>query len=316
MPRYSALCCYFGQWPTHFQQWLTTCRYNQDIRFFLVSDIPVDKYEVPDNVQVINKSFSELRALIASKFSDIRISLDRPYKLCDFKTAYGYIFDDLFQGYDYWGYYDIDTFWGDIKHFIPNNDDAHLVKIFPCGHLSFIKNAAPWNKIFELVNRVSGSPCKNNMQGNVVATWQDCFSSADSHFYDEEGGLEPMMLSISAPRYLGTDFDNLLPPWRFDHFKSINFPDKSRFLTYSYEEGHLFRCFLRGLKVCKDEISYAHASKRVFSIDCIHTADKFVIYPNRIVQWSEPTLFFMLIHGRYRYISNYCRKIQRRIFRK
>ena len=320
MPRYAALCCYFGQWPSHFQFWLESCRHNVAIDFLLVTDIPTEGFAVPANVRVVPMSFAEVQAIIGHKFPEIVAAVDRPYKLCDFKTAYGYIFDDLFDGYDYWGYYDIDTIWGDIVRFIPPNDDCHLVKIFPCGHLSFIRNAAPWNRVFELVNRVAGTPCRNNMTGKSVVTWQECFASAESHFYDEEGGLEPLFSHLVASGelsaddlYHAVDFDNILPPWRFDHFYSINFPAKSNFLLYQYDGGTLSRVYLKGLKPRSEAISYVHLSRRSFTVSADGiVGQRYVIFPDRFVNNLTLNFWKVLWLGRQRYVANVFRRIIRK----
>ncbi len=312
MPRYAALCCYFGQWPSHFQYWLESCRHNVAIDFLLVTDIPTEGFAVPANVRVVPMSFVEVQALIGHKFPEIVAAVDRPYKLCDFKTAYGYIFDDLFDGYDYWGYYDIDTIWGDVVRFIPSNDDCHLVKIFPCGHLSFIRNAAPWNRVFELVNRVAGTPCRNNMTGKSVVTWQECFASAESHFYDEEGGLEPLFSHLVASGelsanaiYHAVDFDNILPPWRFDHFYSINFPAKSHFLVYAFADGHLSRLYLKCFRLHREPVSYVHFSKRNLAVPCgCSDCGRFSIFPNRIVADVHWPIWKVLWLGRSRRLVN------------
>lgn len=318
MKQYAALCCYFGKWPSQFGHWLKSCSYNDGIDFFLVSDIPVEGYYVPANVHVVNMSFAQVVELIRQKFLPLKVSVDRPYKLCDFKTAYGYIFDNLFEGYDYWGFFDIDTIWGDIVKFIPENQDSHLVKIFPCGHLSFIRNLAPWNKIYELVNEVAGTTCRNNMEGKKVAKWEDCFSSPESHYYDEEGGLEPMIAArpeLTQKCYSNVDFDNVLPPWRFDHFYCINFPEKSSHLVYSFEEGHLYRHYLKGLTIVKEEVSYMHASKRHIEV-CISDSSRFVIYPSRIARWREWTLMGLLVHGRPRRLMNLMARVKRKFINK
>ena len=46
---------------------------------------------------------------------DFPISLERPYKLCDYKPSYGEVFKDELAGYDFWGNCDIDLVWGNIK---------------------------------------------------------------------------------------------------------------------------------------------------------------------------------------------------------
>lgn len=313
MNQYAAACCFYGQWPVYFMFWLKSCSYNDKIDFYLVSDISTEGFVIPDNVYIVNKSFAQVQELVRMKFPEIKVSLDRPYKLCDFKTAYGYIFEDLFKGYDYWGFYDIDTIWGDIMKFIPENKDCRFVKILPCGHLCFVRNISPYNKIYELVNSVAGTPCKNNMQGKKVATWQKCFSSSESHYYDEEGGLEPYFTQNNALNtYQHVVFDNILPPWRFDHFLSINSPKKSRFLVYSFDNGKLCRHYLMGLSHKVEEIGYLHVSKRKFAVKTSVTS-RFSIYPNKIVEHREWNFVSMLIHGRYRCLNNVLQRVLKKV---
>ncbi|MDO4497403.1 MAG: hypothetical protein Q4B58_06210 [Bacteroidales bacterium] len=310
--QYSALCCYFGQWPSYFQLWLNSCRYNQAITFFLVTDISTEGYDVPENVHVVMMSFEEVRTLVQQKFPELKVSVDRPYKLCDFKTAYGHIFSHLFEGYAYWGFYDIDTIWGDICKFIPENADNQWVRIFPCGHLSFIRNEAPWHHIYELVNEVAGTPCRNNMEGKQVATWQECFSSPMSHYYDEEGGLEPLLSHLGVAQYGAVDFDNIMPPWRFNHFLCINFPEKSNHLVYSFEQGHLYRHYLHEKQIVREEISYLHISKRQMQV-CTYDRERFIIYPNRFAAWKPWTLCRIRLHGRKRFLGHFIQRIINRI---
>jgi len=314
MTKYSAFCCYFGKWPTYFQTWLHSCAYNRNITFFLVSDIPTAGVRLPENVTVIPMSFRQVNDRICTKFPELKISLDRPYKLCDFKTAYGYIFDDYCHGYDYWGYYDIDTVWGNIEKFIPANEDNRLVKIFPCGHLCFIRNITPWNKVYELVNRVAGTACRNNMAGKKVSTWQECFSSSESHYYDEEGGLEPLFATLKEEVYEGVDFDNILPPWRFDHFYSINSPEKSRFLVYGYRDGTLKRYYLKNWRIMSEEISYLHVSKRSMEVKT-DSNTAFSVVPNAILPVRQWNLFSVMIYGRPRNLRNLLRRVMKRFAR-
>lgn len=317
-PQYAALCCYFGQWPSHFAFWLKSCEYNPGIDFLLVSDIPIEGYTLPQNVLLHRMTFAEVQQRILDLFdpelAPSQCVIDRPYKLCDYKTAFGQIFSDLFAGYDYWGYYDIDTIWGNILKFVPSNLDNHFIKIFPCGHLSFIRNEAPYDQAFRLVNQVAGTPCRNNMKSRTVATWQQCFSSGQSHYYDEEGGLEPWFEAHPEVKvYDAVDFDNILPPWRFDHFHSINFPQKSHCLAYSFSDGTLRRHYIKGMRAVSEEVSYLHVSKRKLGIRT-EVASQFLIRPNCIVAGSRWSLLSLLWYARPQYLKHSLRRIKRKLF--
>ena len=68
------------------------------------------------------------------------ISLNSPYKLCDFRPAYGDIFQEELQDYDFWGYCDTDLIFGDICKYLTTNILKEYDKIFEYGHLTIFKN--------------------------------------------------------------------------------------------------------------------------------------------------------------------------------
>lgn len=68
----------YGTSPTWFQLWL------------VFTDISTDCYSIPSNVKFEHVTFPELGQKIQHKY-DFPIRLEFPYKLCDFKPAYGEI---------------------------------------------------------------------------------------------------------------------------------------------------------------------------------------------------------------------------------
>jgi hypothetical protein len=55
---------------------------------------------------------------LASDKLGFTINLEYPYKLCDFKPAYGFIFSDILKEYHFWGHSDIDMVYGNIRNFM------------------------------------------------------------------------------------------------------------------------------------------------------------------------------------------------------
>ena len=95
-------CCfiipYFGKLPNYFPVFLKTCAFNKDYDWLIFSD-DCSKYELPINVKIINLEFVDLKEKIKNKFKDFEIDLSYPYKLCDYKPAYGYIFEEYLKIY-------------------------------------------------------------------------------------------------------------------------------------------------------------------------------------------------------------------------
>lgn len=144
--RIAFLIPYFGKFNNYFPLWLKSCDYNSDIvDFFIFSDINYDDY-IPDNVKFIKISWNKLHSLIQS-FYDFDINLGTPYALCDFKCAYGEIFQDYIKNYSHWAYGDIDLIWGNWKELLPDNW-FNYDKLGNYGHLTILKNNPEMNKLY------------------------------------------------------------------------------------------------------------------------------------------------------------------------
>ena len=80
--------------------------------------------------------------------SDFEITLSKPQKLCDYKCAYGVIFEDYIQDYDWWGHCDLDQIFGNLNMFVTEDMLRKYDKLFSLGHLSLYKNSYKNNRIF------------------------------------------------------------------------------------------------------------------------------------------------------------------------
>jgi len=75
----------------------------------------------------------------------MKTNVKHPYKVCDFKPAFGKIFWEFINNYDFWGYGDIDLIYGDIRNFITHDLLENYEVISPDfgflpGHFSIIQN--------------------------------------------------------------------------------------------------------------------------------------------------------------------------------
>lgn len=111
------ITCWYGPYPWYFTYFIHSCKYNPTIDFIIVTDNQESIPDKPDNVIIINKPFDKLRTDFSERLG-FPVSLEQPYKLCDFKPAYGYLFPDIVEKYDFWGMGDIDIVYGDVRGFI------------------------------------------------------------------------------------------------------------------------------------------------------------------------------------------------------
>lgn len=81
----------------------------------------------------------DFRNKIQSKF-DFKISLERAYKICDFRPAYSYIFQEELEKYQFWGYCDLDLIFGDIDKYLSDELLSENFVIGKYGHFSIYQN--------------------------------------------------------------------------------------------------------------------------------------------------------------------------------
>lgn len=78
-----------------------------------------------------------------------------PYKICDYKPAYGEIFSDLLTPYDFWGYGDLDLVYGNISDFFKDSilNEFDIISNHPdfiTGHFCLLKNTPRINALYKL----------------------------------------------------------------------------------------------------------------------------------------------------------------------
>lgn len=129
---------YFGKFNNYFPLFLKSCAMNSEYDWLIYTD-DYSLYDYPKNVHVCYTTFEKVRELCKNKLK-INISLDKPYKLCDFKPTYGLVFEDDLKGYDYWGHCDCDVIFGNMNKLLTPLLKKGYDKLFAAGHLTVYKN--------------------------------------------------------------------------------------------------------------------------------------------------------------------------------
>ena len=133
------IVCYMGKLPGYFSMFIDSCAWNSKIDFLIVTDDFIDAENFPQNIQVVNKGIDDIEKLIKSRIST-SAKLERPYKLCDYKPAYGVLFEEYIKQYNFWGHCDIDLIWGDLEHTVLPLLAQNKDRYFKYGHLTLYKN--------------------------------------------------------------------------------------------------------------------------------------------------------------------------------
>jgi hypothetical protein len=152
MKKIALINCYMGEFPWFFKFFLKSCEFNPTIDFFIFTDNILGD-NIPENVKIIPFSLTDFNQLATIKLG-FDINIDKPYKLCDFKPAYGFLFSEYLEGYDFWGITDIDVIYGRIREFmtdefLDNYDTICVRHDFITACCMLFKNTNYVNNLFK-----------------------------------------------------------------------------------------------------------------------------------------------------------------------
>ncbi|KAA0127285.1 hypothetical protein FY557_14040 [Chryseobacterium sp. SN22] len=153
MKKIILITCWYGEYPWYLPYYLHSCSFNPNIDFVIITDNEQKIASLPDNVKIIHKKLDDIIDETSAKIG-FRINIDTPYKLCDFKPAYGFMFPDLIKDYDFWGHCDLDIIYGDIRSFFTNDflDNYDYISVrhdYTTGCFALYRNIDLLNNFFK-----------------------------------------------------------------------------------------------------------------------------------------------------------------------
>lgn len=253
---------YFGKLPEFFLGWKISALKNPMLEFWLFTDDKEVKSE--GNINVKHMEFSEFVSIIQRNF-DFQIECSQPYKLCDYKPAFGDIFKDELRQYDFWGYCDIDVILGDVKKFYTNRVLGEYDKINIDGHISLFRN----NDKMNLLYRSFGKYPEYN--------YTEAFTTSDTCYFDEYRGMELKLLREKCKVFSDrSDYINVNPK------KRVFYGKNGKQIVARWENGKLFTIDEEGVS---KEIMYIHICKRKMMVDKFSstTIGTMSIVPGRVI---------------------------------
>ena len=145
---------YFGPWPPWFPAFVHSCRFNPHVDWYFFSDTTPPSHGAP-NLKFIHLSMTEFNTA-AGAVLGVPVSMSHPRKVCDFRPAYGHLFETYLVGYDFWGHCDLDVVWGDLGRFVTEEIlRSHSVvsarKHVMCGHFSLYANEPHLNLLYKRI---------------------------------------------------------------------------------------------------------------------------------------------------------------------
>lgn len=263
MSKICIISVYLGKLPDTYPLWLKSVKWNKSIDFLFVTDIEID--EIPSNMIYVKMTLDEIKQLAEQELG-MEITLLTPYKLCDYRPAYGLIFRKYLRGYDYWGHCDMDLMFGDLKSFFKKWHLYKYDKFLHKGHLALYRNTDKINSAYKL----PGS----------YFSYKKVFSSNDTFVFDENNRINSIFHHNRFPIFEKTIFANINPA--YTRYKCCNLKNYKKQLFY-YDSGKIFRAFLgKHGKVGYEEFIYIHLLQRKHGVVSqeIIDADRFAFTEN------------------------------------
>jgi hypothetical protein len=219
--------------------------------------------------------FSALADRIRRHF-EFPISLDRPYKLCDFRPAFGEIFREELAGFDFWGHSDLDVVFGRIRdHLPPGAFEAD--KVLFQGNFSLYRNTPEMARLYRHeVGRIS---------------YRDVMTTPEARHFDEWAGIYYVVEDLGVPSWHEeTIFDLSFMMYR----TRAESPPGSDPRRYAWEDGEVCEYRLVGGRIVRRTALLIHFQKRAMRPPGrdVLAADRFWILPNgfavqrRVTPWA------------------------------
>lgn len=261
---------YFGNLPPQYRAWRATALYNPTIDFLFFTDADMDPAE---NIIIHKMQFSAFRQIVQEAF-DFQITLNRPYKLCEYKQSYGYILQDYIKDYDFWGFGDLDLVYGDLRFFFTEDVLSHKF-LLGWGHLTLLHNDEDTNTYF--MKQVQG-----------YQNYKDAFTTNKITFFDEFGykGCSDKWRDCRPDDcWLEWPFDNASKPKQSYHFNSLTRGWER--VIFEHKDNKLYMLRFNKGKLEKKESLYAHFQHRGFMKDHVTDYSHFLVTPRAIIDFPK-----------------------------
>lgn len=276
---------WFGPLRKDFGFWLKSAELNPSIDFLIPTD--QDIVAPPINVKVINTKLTFIEDL-AKKYVWEGSIISIPYKMCDYKVAYGEMFQDYIKEYDFWGHCDADMIFGDIRKYVTDDILEKYDRLGVDGYFSLFRNTPEINSIYRKAGDIK-----------LIFTDQKPFGF-DEWGLNHNGTAHYWINNLKDKVWLDKVFDNLAP-YHYGFFSGTvrKFHLGITDVMFSFENGKLFRYGLNNGKVVKDESLYVHVQKRPIYVNT--NVDNYfsIVPPGKYISYiKKVTPFYLKTHIR------------------
>ena len=203
--------------------WLYSAERQYNFDFYIITNNHSIEY-YSRNIKFIYTELDDLRERFQAYF-EFPIVLNQWYKSCDYRPAYGELFDDILDGYDFWGHCDLDMIFGQLSKFITEEVLDNYDIIGRNGRFTIYRNCEEVNAYYRTLDNFNR------------LNYKDVFSSSRHFAFDEVadhsgGGISRILEDNGKEIYDLTRYDTNIHPFyaRFNDSQKLR---KVQYLLYS-----------------------------------------------------------------------------------
>lgn len=258
-----------GEFDNYINYWIESASANTKIDFVIFTDNEsfINQHKNIPNFVFYKITKDDIKQRL-SKLVGENASLEKPYKLCDYKPSYGELFKEELKCYDYWGFCDTDLIFGDIWNFVKDKLYEYD-RLYNLGHLNLFRNIDSVNRLF-----LKHDPTIKHL------TFDMAIKEDENIYFDEYFGLNKIWdNSKQFTQYLSDkDFADI----NMYSYRLKRTDDKCLYF-YKYESGKLFEINSDGIR----EVLYVHLQKRKISFETIIPGKPFYLINTHIGYYEE-----------------------------
>ncbi|MEO0794386.1 MAG: DUF6625 family protein [Verrucomicrobiota bacterium] len=239
------IAIYFGKLPSWLPLWFESCANNPSFNWLLISDQTIE-VKPPSNVLVKHMTLDSFQKT-ATQTLGLEACLPGPYKICDFRPAFGVIFAEEIAGYDFWGYCDLDVIFGRLDRFLTDEVLTKHDQILVRGHLCLLRNSETINNAFRSESAGPG--------------FENVFTQSKHYIFDEWHGIHAIMKSMAVPLYVEEVCADIIPDRAaFKTSRGTNYTHQA----FVWRDGRIERLFRKDANAPleSEERAYIHFQKR------------------------------------------------------
>lgn len=268
---------YFGAFKNYFQLFLNSCAQNPDYDWLLITDNR-EPYHYPPNVRRVPTTFPALAAAIKAKFPDLQVALNYPYKLCDLKPMYGYIFSDYIQEYRFWGHCDTDQIFGRLDDFISDHDLSSFDKLGVLGHFTLYRNNRTVNTAF----KAGGQRYREVLAADYNLSFDEENHNSINTLFNRQGLRIKDQIGMATLYPKSSNFRLTYPDQNWHYQVEAKQP-----AVFVWDHGRLDRYVRKAGQVVRREYLYLHFQSREMKVR-LHDEMQFKIIPNSFDDLDGP----------------------------